>query len=204
MHSYLIVGKSVKKRSGKINELTKTLESKVLVFALNKISDARELNSFLKLKIDKPTTILIQNIDQTTKEALNAFLKNLEEPQEKISYILTAETIYNLLPTIISRCQVINVNSETIGDPKIKLFAKKFINLSESKKLSLVDPIKDREEAKDFIKKIIQGAHLLLLTEKSGHLKLCRILKIAGQTFSNLKANGNVKLQLTNFSLQIT
>jgi len=49
----------------------------------------------------------IEEAQNLTIEAQNAFLKTLEEPPERTIIILTAPSIDSLLPTIISRCQII-------------------------------------------------------------------------------------------------
>lgn len=56
------------------------------------------------------SVIIINGIDTMRKESANAFLKLLEEPSEKILFILTASKTDQLLPTIVSRCQQIRLN----------------------------------------------------------------------------------------------
>lgn len=208
MHSYLLVGKDEIDIEKKVAKLAKKLKANLLEFRLSKIRDTRDLNSFLKLSVGQPTAILIKNINIATQEALNAFLKNLEEPQDNIYFILTAGTAYNLPPTIISRCQVIEVRGvkrETkqklpSSDPEKKMSAaKKFLGMAPSEKLLYINSIRFRDEAVEFIKEFILGTHLLLHSSKSNHRKISFALKSANKTHKFLKANGNVSLQLTNF-----
>jgi DNA polymerase-3 subunit delta' len=49
----------------------------------------------------------ILDADRLTTEAMNAILKTLEEPPAHVVLILTAERIDALLPTIVSRCQLV-------------------------------------------------------------------------------------------------
>lgn len=56
------------------------------------------------------TVIVITEIDTMRKESANAFLKLLEEPSDKMLFILTASKTDQLLPTIVSRCQQIRLN----------------------------------------------------------------------------------------------
>lgn len=51
--------------------------------------------------------IVISEIERMRKEASNAFLKMLEEPPEGVMFILTTDNINMLLPTVISRCQLL-------------------------------------------------------------------------------------------------
>ncbi len=53
--------------------------------------------------------ILIMWLPEYLKEAGNKLLKLIEEPPEKTLFILVAESDENILPTILSRCQIIKV-----------------------------------------------------------------------------------------------
>ena len=55
---------------------------------------------------------IIERIENATKEAMNALLKILEEPIEGIYAIFTTQNINKVLPTIISRCQVIEIKPD--------------------------------------------------------------------------------------------
>lgn len=82
---------------------------------LNSISidDVRSINDFIILKVPLKTVInriiLIERAERLTLEAQNALLKNLEEPPMGTVFILTAESLTSLLPTITSRLYTINV-----------------------------------------------------------------------------------------------
>lgn len=51
------------------------------------------------------TVIILTQVDTMRKETANAFLKLLEEPSDRLMFILTTEHYDNLLATITSRCQ---------------------------------------------------------------------------------------------------
>ena len=53
--------------------------------------------------------------DRLGSEASNAFLKTLEEPPGKSIFFLLTDSPQFLLPTIVSRCQRINVSSERVS-----------------------------------------------------------------------------------------
>ena len=59
---------------------------------------------------------IINNAERLNKSAANSILKFLEEPEQDIVAILVTENIYNMLSTIISRCQIISL----IGINKIE------------------------------------------------------------------------------------
>lgn len=50
---------------------------------------------------------ILDRVDLLGIEAANAFLKTLEEPGENITFILLGRTRQAVLPTIVSRCQVV-------------------------------------------------------------------------------------------------
>ncbi len=211
MHAYLIIGKKVKEIDKKAEEIIDKLGSKRVNFEIGKIYDVRKLNSFTKLNISTPTSIFINNIDQASIPATNAFLKNLEEPQESISYILTASSVYKVLPTIVSRCHVIKISG--LKDSTNKKEVYKFLKMSQGKKLLYIDKMKKREDAVSFIEDIIITLHNSLHSNKPvdivsssvvGRINTVLILESANKTLVALKANGNVGLQLTNFVVNST
>lgn len=67
--------------------------------------------AFLKPNEGRKTVIILTNIETMRKEAANAFLKLLEEPAEDLVFLLTTNSTEALLPTIISRCQHIQLSS---------------------------------------------------------------------------------------------
>ena len=52
---------------------------------------------------------LLINFDEANDNAANALLKTLEEPSGRVVLLLTAESTESLLPTIVSRCEVIRL-----------------------------------------------------------------------------------------------
>lgn len=50
---------------------------------------------------------ILEDIDKITKQAQNSFLKTLEEPPQYVTILMTVTNSHSLLPTIISRCQVL-------------------------------------------------------------------------------------------------
>ncbi|RNC85589.1 MAG: AAA family ATPase [Balneola sp.] len=55
--------------------------------------------------------IIITQVETMRKETANAFLKLLEEPNDRLMFILTTEHYEQLLPTITSRCQHIPLSN---------------------------------------------------------------------------------------------
>ena len=198
MHAYLITGQDEEKTQKKAEEIAKNLKLKIFEFPAAKIDDIRDLNRFATLSLAAPTGILIKDIDQATDEALNAFLKNLEEPQKNLFFFLTASSIHKVLPTIASRCLHIKAFGERAADSES---TQKFLEKDSDERLLFVDKIKEREEAVAFVEDLTLGLHSLLLLSQDSHLKLPKYLRTSGETLQRLNANGNVNLQLTNMVL---
>ena len=202
MHAFLIVGTDKESVQTKIEELVKKLKVKTLEFPLSKIEDARSLNSFTNLKITSPTAIIINSIEEATPEAVNAFLKNLEEPQEDLYYILTTESVHKVLPTIISRCQVIKIadSGQRIANSEIQ----KFLEMTVGERLAYTDTIRDRREAKLFVRGLIDSLHQSLHNGNGGFSQTADNLEVAQKTLEAIRANGNVQLHLTNLIIHLT
>jgi DNA polymerase-3 subunit delta' len=61
---------------------------------------------------------LIDQADRAGEQAANSLLKTLEEPPEHLILILTAENVYDLLPTIRSRAVILNFSPLSNDDMK--------------------------------------------------------------------------------------
>jgi len=203
MHAFLLVGGNLQNIQSEAEKLTKKLKLKLLEYPLIKIKDVRELSSFTNLSLDQPTGILINNIDSASIEALNAFLKNLEEPQDNVYYILTAHSKNNLPSTIISRCQIIEIAGKQELSSKDKKEIGAFEKKNKAEQLQNTSRIWNRQEALIFVENYILYIHSLLLKTKNKHFPLAKNIRCANQTLNNLRANGNVQLQLTNFVLSL-
>ena len=57
----------------------------------------------------KAKIYMLENIENSTSEAMNSLLKILEEPMAGVYAIFTCQNIHRVLPTIQSRCQVIQL-----------------------------------------------------------------------------------------------
>ncbi len=82
------------------------------------IETIRELYRAARAKQESRQVIIIERADGMSLEAENAFLKLLEEPRDGLTFILTAENVGSLLPTILSRVQQIAL--QPIADDAIR------------------------------------------------------------------------------------
>jgi len=76
-----------------------------------KVDQIRDLQHGLHLApyIGKFRIALLLRFEEANPQASNALLKTLEEPPENVIILITAESAERLLPTIVSRCEVIRL-----------------------------------------------------------------------------------------------
>ena len=70
------------------------------------IDDLTEIIGRITLKREAHHIVLIRNIERMTLETANKFLKILEEPPPYTIFILTTDSFSDVLPTLVSRCRV--------------------------------------------------------------------------------------------------
>jgi len=200
MHAYLLIGKDLENLDKEAVNLSQKLDASLMEFPLLKIEDVRQLSRVTSLSLSRREAIYIKGIDGATTEAQNAFLKRLEEPQENLFYILSAASVAKVLPTIVSRCQIIFVKN-----PRRQLSpeADNFLKLNLGEKLIFVEGIKKRENAESFLEEVIENWHLTLIKGDSNFAQKAQNLKRALGALSSIKRNGNVLLQLTNFVISL-
>ncbi len=73
------------------------------------IDVVRELQFYAGKKafISDRKVIIVKNAEKMRKEGANSFLKLLEEPPDNTIIILTTDNLSSILPTIVSRCQLL-------------------------------------------------------------------------------------------------
>lgn len=83
-----------------------------------KVSSIRDINKFLSLQFDLSyyRFVLISDAHMMNETSQNALLKNLEEPPEKVIFILTTQYPELLRETIKSRCWSLYFSPLTISD----------------------------------------------------------------------------------------
>jgi DNA polymerase-3 subunit delta' len=76
------------------------------------VAQIRELSDFLSLSSHQTSglrIVLINPAEALNQASANALLKMLEEPASGVIFILVAHQLQRLLPTILSRCQKVNM-----------------------------------------------------------------------------------------------
>ncbi len=105
-----------------------------------KISSIREISRFISLKINdvKYREIIISEAHLLTTEAQNALLKNLEEPPEGNIFILITDDVNKLLPTVRSRCWILNLTPLKDSQVEEILISRFGMESEQAKLLSLL------------------------------------------------------------------
>ncbi|MFW6348387.1 MAG: ATP-binding protein [Cyclonatronaceae bacterium] len=88
-------------------------KNKNAFYAIDYYKEHIQNAAFFKRNEGFRKVIIISEIERMRKEAANAFLKMLEEPPEGVMFILTTDNANMLLPTIISRCQLVRTRPFT-------------------------------------------------------------------------------------------
>lgn len=73
----------------------------------------------------KKKVFILSEIDKMTPQAQNSFLKTLEEPPAYVVILMTVTNSYSLLPTIVSRCQILKltpIKNEVIEESLINQY----------------------------------------------------------------------------------
>jgi DNA polymerase-3 subunit delta' len=83
-----------------------------------KIDQVRELQHTLSLAPYEARyrIAMILRFEEANSSAANAMLKTLEEPPDHVVIILTAKSAENLLPTIVSRCEVLRLRTLSMDE----------------------------------------------------------------------------------------
>jgi len=202
MNSFIIASTDKKRIEEKINEIVKKNQAIVSEFKLKTIEDARELKELTKLSHQQKLAVIIKELEKASLPALNAILKNIEEPGPNIIFIITTRNIKSVIPTVISRCQIIKLTSKREENKDINPEYLAFLNKKKGLQLLYVDKIKKREEALEFLEGLIQFCEKSIY-QKERDTKILRCLIHANQALLAIKSNANVKLQLTRMVINL-
>jgi len=146
-----------------------------LVFPLkkNKFSNSKRIpievlknlkkNIFFKSEYKKVVVIFDAHaLSEGSAESANALLKILEEPPNNTSFLLVTDTVNNIVPTIASRCQKINIPriksenlSEIINRKKnFDIDILSFLSSNNLEKINLLDEY-SKDSVIDIVNKYI-------------------------------------------------
>ena len=145
---------------------------------------------------------LIYNAHLLTVIAQNSILKLLEEPQNDTTIILVCNNFQTLLPTIISRCQIIADDKREVVE---QVSINKFIAMGSLEKFEFIEKIEKDENKKfaieQFLKMLLNYFREQLLEKKER--SIIEKLNIISESKKMIEANVPVKNVLDNLLIQL-
>ena len=116
------------------------------------VDDVRAISQFLSnmSHLSGNQVVVLEHAENMTENASNALLKTLEEPTEKCFIFLLCKTKTVLLPTILSRCQFVQIANKSKEQlkaiyPELADYIIGFCNNSESELVNWVEEGKVEE-----------------------------------------------------------
>lgn len=115
------------------------------------IEQARQIKDFLTLKPYQGSShaVVLLSADNLTPDAQNTLLKTLEEPLGEITFLLGLSSAEHLLPTVLSRCQVIDLTDSKITTALTEKQIgeiERLISSSPEQRFQYIEKLKDREK----------------------------------------------------------
>jgi DNA polymerase III delta subunit len=201
MQSILIVGQpdKTKEAAQKLCKENKISQFDVQVVETEKtvgIGDIRALQKKLFLKPIKSETkaVILEAFLGMTLDSQNAFLKVLEEPPANTIIIILVSSLDFILPTVFSRCSLINLGkTEKLSSEEIENNLKIILDLktggASQALLIAQNNSKDREIALKFLGNLIISIHDALENENADFSSkdLQKILKSLQKTYTVIK-----------------
>lgn len=208
MQSFIIDGGDSQSRALYIQDLLSTPTELIHLVAEKSsltIKQVQDLNGPLSVVARLPRIIWIEEANLLTVPAQNALLKMLEEPPAATSFYLTCNSATSLLPTIRSRCTIINLpNTPNLpNSANILSSLKEIMSLSPGDRLMAIAKC-DRSESILWISEIESALKEKLAdptVTPAGAKTLAKIAGLALQAHTELLANCSVSLVTQNFYL---
>ena len=166
------------------------------------IEQIRTILEGIKLKQNEDQFIIIRPADKIQPEACNTLLKTLEEPGEKIHFILITKNLTKILPTIRSRSTIYLqhtiLDTNTIyASTEIKELSKRLLAAKTHDLINIAEEIskkKERSYALEVLSVAIEMAYKTYYLSKK-EVFLNKIPKLIN-AYDNIAANGHIKLHL--------
>ena len=213
MQSIIISGKNTEKlreEAQKICGQEKISEYDINIIQTEKmlgIGDIRNLQNkiFLKPLGDKKA-VIVEMFSGATNQAQNAFLKILEEPPANTIIIILVASLDFILPTVLSRCNLITVKSaiKPTDEDREKIISM-FKNMKISDALVIAsNNSRDKETALSFLENLITVMDNNIDKGMFTHTESKNILKKLQKAYTIIKStNVNLRFALENLFLDL-
>lgn len=215
MQSFLIIAKDKSKATSYISDFLKEKKVDPIDIALHVfekavgIEDVRNIQKKIILRPfrGKTKAVIIDAYTEITIQAQNALLKVLEEPPANTIIIISTAKKELFLPTIISRCAVIELE-----DAKVSLDTEDSLQLDEALNILLngkigdrlkiaQDVTKNKEDVVIWLEKMAIYLRLKLI-ENYNESKYLNLLKSLQKTYKDVEStNVNQRISLENLFL---
>ena len=169
------------------------------------IEQVREAMAHLAVKQTTERYIVIRPADKLGLDAANALLKSLEEPGEKVHFVLITSKPSELLPTILSRAEIyflrdhMPVDGDIMADAKLKDLAKRLIVARPAELPALAEEIcKKKDGVREYALNVLNVAIEMLYKSyfKTQREVFVKKLPLFLKTYDNISHNGHIKLHL--------
>lgn len=169
------------------------------------IDQVREIFHIINNRQVDDQYIIIRPADKMSDAAYNAILKSLEEPIDKVHFVLVTENISKILPTVLSRASIYILrnkdclSSEIRVDDKVKDLAKRLLVAKPAELVATIDDIARKKDGVREYSLSIVGASIEMLFKSyfltSKAVFLAKLPKFLA-AYEGISRNGHVKLQL--------
>ena len=167
------------------------------------IEQVRSVIGKLNVKQRRDQFIVIRPAELLQLEAANALLKSLEEPGDKVHFVLITDTPSQILPTILSRASLFILKNhdwdKIEASDKVKDLAKKLMVAKGANLVDVAEEIcKKKEGIRAYAMEILGVTiEMMYKTYLLNHKKVFveRLPKFL-QAYEGISRNGNVKLQI--------
>jgi hypothetical protein len=167
-----------------------------------RVGDVRELIRRVNLtaSVGENKFAIIRDADKLNIEASNSLLKTLEEPPKSLTIVLLSSNL-KLLPTIISRCQVVKFPDKTVENEK-SLFLE-FADRGKKMKtvFAQLEKLSNDAHLDDYLESILVDLRSQLI--KNPSVEILRKIKKIFQARSDLVITTNKRLVLENLYLTV-
>lgn len=169
------------------------------------IEQVREMMSGLLTRQTTDRFIMIRPADKLGPDAANALLKSLEEPGEKVHFVLVTEQPSKLLPTILSRAEMyflktdVKVDGDILVDAKLKDIAKRLIVAKPAELPALMEEIcKKKDGVREYALEVLSVTIEMLYKSyfKTENQVFVKKLPAFLTAYENISRNGHIKLHL--------
>ena len=202
MQTYLILSSKkpfISKQIKSFIKISNTSEFDTLDFNSDEKLGIDDVRNLIRESIKKPYAgnsklTIIRNFSNSTLEAQNSLLKFLEEQPPFLTILLISQNTRNILPTVLSRSQIIK---DTSPAETGKLELLQLLKMTLGQRLEFVQKnITDRDKAARFLESLINTSDNLLLSNESQDLISLSRYELSLFITKSEKARGYLELNL--------